>query len=546
MAIGRVFINYRRDDSIGTAGRLHDRLAQSFGRDHVFMDVDHIPAGVDFVDHLHKQVSACKVFLVIIGLHWLDAKDDNGVRRLEDPDDFVGVEIAAALGRDIRVIPVLVDGATMPKASELPDHLKPLVRRNATEVRNSQFGRDADALVQKVRDAFSDRAPPKFTIPRLTARPFIPVAAALALLIGALALYSFVGGNPAEQEAWTTASTGNLIDSWNRYLTKWPQGAHASEMRAKITERQQNRQIGTMIGNVNGVTTATYTPDGKGILTNSTMGDRYAQYRLFEFPSGKPIRSFGASPNIRGGVFTPNGKLLVSFGRSALLHWWQVDDPTNSWDHHNATGIEWVNGLAIAPDGQTYAIACSDGTVRLRAVSEDREIAKFVSDQGWTWNVVYSPDGRLLMSGGADGIPKIWDIATNSQRIALPKQRGVADPLRFSPDNRTAYASGWDDGLVRAYDVGTGNLVREYNSQVGFVSGLTLTPHGRFLATWARGGVIKFTDLLTNTEAANLRGHTGDVWVAAIAPDGRTMVSGGKDDSIRIWDISDLAEQEGD
>jgi hypothetical protein len=400
MAIGRVFINYRRDDSIGTAGRLHDRLAQSFGRDHVFMDVDHIPAGVDFVDHLHKQVSACKVFLVIIGLHWLDAKDDNGVRRLEDPDDFVGVEIAAALGRDIRVIPVLVDGATMPKASELPDHLKPLVRRNATEVRNSQFGRDADALVQKVRDAFSDRAPPKFTIPRLTARPFIPVAAALALLIGALALYSFVGGNPAEQEAWTTASTGNLIDSWNRYLTKWPQGAHASEMRAKITERQQNRQIGTMIGNVNGVTTATYTPDGKGILTNSTMGDRYAQYRLFEFPSGKPIRSFGASPNIRGGVFTPNGKLLVSFGRSALLHWWQVDDPTNSWDHHNATGIEWVNGLAIAPDGQTYAIACSDGTVRLRAVSEDREIAKFVSDQGWTWNVVYSPDGRLRVTCG--------------------------------------------------------------------------------------------------------------------------------------------------
>jgi WD40 repeat protein len=308
---------------------------------------------------------------VIIGLHWLNAKDDNGVRRLEDPDDFVGVGIAAALERDIRVIPMLVDGATMPKASELPDHLKPLVRRNATEVRNSQFGRDADALVQKVRDAFSDGAAPKFTIPRVAARPFI-LFATLALLVGAFALCSFIGGNSAEQEAWTTASTGNLIDSWNKYLTKWPQGTHASEIRAKITERQQNRQIGTMVGNVNGVATATYTPDGKGILTNSTMADRYAQYRLFELPTGKPIRSHGASPNIGGGVFTPDGKLLVSFGRSALLHWWQVDDPTNTWDHHNAPGIEWVNGLAIAPDGQTYAIACSDGTVRLRAVSEDR------------------------------------------------------------------------------------------------------------------------------------------------------------------------------
>ena len=284
MAIGRVFINYRRDDSIGTAGRLHDRLAQAFGRDRVFMDVDHIPAGVDFVDHLHRQVAACKVFLVIIGLHWLNAKDDVGGRRLEDPDDFVAVEIAAALGRDIRVIPVLVDGATMPKASDLPDQLKPLVRRNATEVRNSQFGRDADALVQKVRDAFGVATSPKFTIPRLPARLFVSFAAVLAVLIGGFALHSFVGDDSAEQKAWTTASTENLIDSWNKYLAKWPQGAHASQMRAKIAERQQNRQFGTLAGNVNGVTTATYTPDGKSVLTNSTMTDRYAQQeyrRLF-------------------------------------------------------------------------------------------------------------------------------------------------------------------------------------------------------------------------------------------------------------------------
>src|SRR5271168_5059037 len=103
MATGRVFINYRRDDSIGTAGRLHDRLAQAFGRGHVFMDVDHIPAGVDFFDNLHKQVSACKVFLVIIGPSWLSTKDESGKRRLDDPEDFVVVEIAAALSRDIRV-----------------------------------------------------------------------------------------------------------------------------------------------------------------------------------------------------------------------------------------------------------------------------------------------------------------------------------------------------------------------------------------------------------------------------------------------------------
>src|SRR5262245_34855703 len=150
---GKIFINYRRDDSISTAGRLHDRLAQTFGRDNLFMDVDHIPAGVDFVEYLHGQVAVCDVFLAIIGPNWLDAKDDSGRRRFDNPDDFVTIEIAAALARNIRVIPVLVDGARTPKADRLPDSVKPLVRRNAVEVRNTHFGRDAEALASKVGEA---------------------------------------------------------------------------------------------------------------------------------------------------------------------------------------------------------------------------------------------------------------------------------------------------------------------------------------------------------------------------------------------------------
>jgi hypothetical protein len=156
---GKIFINYRRDDSGASAGRLHDRLAQTFGRKNLFMDVDHIPAGVDFVDYLPSQVAACDVFLAVIGPNWLDAKDDDGRRRLENPDDFVTIEIGAALARNIRVIPVLVDGATTPKADKLPDSIKPLVRRNAVEVRNKNFGRDANALVDKVREALKSPRP---------------------------------------------------------------------------------------------------------------------------------------------------------------------------------------------------------------------------------------------------------------------------------------------------------------------------------------------------------------------------------------------------
>src|SRR5262245_17632367 len=104
---GRIFINYRRDDSASTAGRLRDRLAQTFGDQNLFMDVDNIPAGVDFVDYLPGQVAACDVFLAVIGPNWLDAKDEDGRRRFDNSDDYVTIEIAAALTRHIRVIPVL-------------------------------------------------------------------------------------------------------------------------------------------------------------------------------------------------------------------------------------------------------------------------------------------------------------------------------------------------------------------------------------------------------------------------------------------------------
>ena len=152
----KIFINYRRDDSIAIAGRLHDRLAETFGRDNLFMDVDNIPVGINFEDYLNNQVAQCDAMLSIIGPSWLNAKDETNQRRLDKPDDFVAIEIVAALARsNILVIPVLVDGTHMPKASELPASLKPLALRNAIQVRNTNFGSDAEQLITKMREALA-------------------------------------------------------------------------------------------------------------------------------------------------------------------------------------------------------------------------------------------------------------------------------------------------------------------------------------------------------------------------------------------------------
>ena len=143
----KVFISYRRDDSAGHAGRVHDRLAHEFGPDLLFMDVDSIPLGSDFIKVLRDEVAKCDALLAVIGHHWLDARDAGGERRLDSESDFVRIEIATALQRDIPVIPILLDGAKIPKSQELPEDLQGLAARNGLDVRHSSFHIDMDRLI---------------------------------------------------------------------------------------------------------------------------------------------------------------------------------------------------------------------------------------------------------------------------------------------------------------------------------------------------------------------------------------------------------------
>ena len=141
-----VFISYRREDSGGHAGRLCDHLRTRFGGASVFMDVTDIEAGVDFVDVLQRAVGSCDVLLAVIGREWLTCTDRNGRRRLDDPHDFIRLEIGIALTRNVRVIPVLVEGAAVPTASELPSDLAGLTRRQAVELRDARWNADVESL----------------------------------------------------------------------------------------------------------------------------------------------------------------------------------------------------------------------------------------------------------------------------------------------------------------------------------------------------------------------------------------------------------------
>ena len=137
--MSRIFISYRRSDVAASAGRIYDCLESRFGKDAIFMDVDALRAGEDFRERIQEAVEQCQVLLVVIGHGWIQAKDESGRRRLDNPADWVRLEVETALERHVTVIPVLSEGVLMPRESELPESLRPLAYRQAAFVRH---GRD--------------------------------------------------------------------------------------------------------------------------------------------------------------------------------------------------------------------------------------------------------------------------------------------------------------------------------------------------------------------------------------------------------------------
>lgn len=173
MANGKIFISYRREDTSGESGRLKDKLEQVFGQENIFYDVETLEAGLNFDQSIAKALNDSKVLLAMIGPHWLKVSDSTGTKRIQKPDDWVRKEIAEALKRELRVIPVLVNGAEMPDSDELPDDLKELSLKHAQELTSSRWNYDVGKLTE-VLEKLVTKKPEPAPEPRPIPRPFVP------------------------------------------------------------------------------------------------------------------------------------------------------------------------------------------------------------------------------------------------------------------------------------------------------------------------------------------------------------------------------------
>ena len=205
ISVPHIFICYRRDDTAGHTGRLRDALSAEFGSDEIFRDLDTISPGDDFVEAMSHGVASCSVFLAIVGRQWLTAVDRDGRRRLDDPADHVRRELAEALERGVRVIPVLVQGAPMPRAADLPDLLKTFAARNAIELDDEGWQSDVNRLAEAIRrDVHLSRAARR----GIADKPLLSWRIALGLLgAGALIIAVVLGRGRLRESSQAGAST---------------------------------------------------------------------------------------------------------------------------------------------------------------------------------------------------------------------------------------------------------------------------------------------------------------------------------------------------
>jgi TIR domain/WD domain, G-beta repeat len=522
---GKIFINYRRGDDPGNTGRLFDQLQDVFPRDRLFMDVDSIPPGRDFVRVLDEQVVQCDVLLAVIGKGWLDARDQHGIRRLDKPDDFVRIEIESALKQNKLVIPVLVHDAQMPRADELPPAIRPLARRNAVRLTHERFKSDTEGLIKAIRQALYEASAPRSAQEeaarkagaqarrrRLLLRVGVAVGLVLVVAYAAAMLLPIMLAKwllPLDSSMRTfrghskdvirvafspdgrTALSGSLDDT------------------VRLWEVATGKELLTFKGHVpahapgpleGGIDPVAFSPDGRTALTGRRIerGKPSEGLKLWELATGKELQTFQSYQ--APAVFSPNGRTVLSnssddrFGLDSKLKLWEV-----------ATGKELRTlrdsaafAVAFLSDGRTALSVGWDKSCTLWDVATGRVLRTFTGRWEHIRSVAISPDGRTALIGAGDKTLKLWDLATGKELQTFTGHRWEVPSVVFSPDGRTALSAGNHDQTVKLWDVATAKELRSFT------------------------------------------GHVGPVHTVAMAPDGRTALSGGYDRTLKLWDLTGL------
>jgi Tol biopolymer transport system component len=505
-ATSRIFISYRRMDAAVAASWLFDRLTEHFGPGRVFMDVDSIAAGDEFVEAIAEAVGACAILLALIGDRWLTATDDQGRPRLENAADLVRLEIEAALTQGVRVIPVLV-GAPMPGAASLPPSLVQLAYRQAFELSPGHLSSDISRLLTEL-DRSIGRAQPAAVTP--AAGP--------------------AGAGPP-------SAPGPVVDGPDVEAPV----VNMAPVQVPAPRRVRRRGVLAL-----------------GVIAALLVAGGVAA--AFSFRATPAVRShlhpmtfvaFGTAPFTPLSVaFSPGGKLLAigtqKGGKTPERSYlWNMAGRAKAVILRDPQGNS-ANAIQFSPDGATLAVGDGNGTTYLWNPTTRSVVAMLADPHGeGVESVAYSPDGIVLAAGDYNGNTYLWDVAASKLIATLPEAglKNQIDSVAFNSAG-TMLAVGDNNGSTYLWDLTTRKPIATLTDPVAGrdVDAVAFSPDGMTLVTSDDAGWIFLWDLATGKVIARLHDpNSMGADTIAFGPKGNLLAAGDANGSTYVWDLTTRA-----
>lgn len=489
MAGGTIFISYRRGPDENAAGRLYEALEDKIGGQRLFMDVDGIRPGVDFVDDLNDKLSDCAAFLAIIGPNWIERQDE-----LQNPDDFVRLEYAAVLARkDIPFIPIFFHDATMPAASDLPDELAGMVRRNGFSMPHEHFtsvlhGRLLPALSEIMGEDLSQQPTEPTQQPR-SGGGALRIALIGAVVAGAIGLTALFG------MPWIKSTFASL---------------QSSAIGAPVLEK------GSELSNFSRID---FSPDGKLIAS----GDGNLAAKIWDIETGAITTQLqGHTDRIETVVFSDDGQYLATAGQDNVARVWDL--ATNTEVALLAGHDDWIYSVDFSSDGNRLVTASADMTVRVWDWRTGDATLTFNQHQDEVEMAVFSPDDQTIATASVDETAVIWNATTGEALTTIEDLRSPVFAVAFSPDGTSLATASEDDG-ASIWDTFSGAQIATFPAHDDAVTGVAFTPDGRALATSSSDGSSRLWDVATGDQIGIFQRDEAEFYGIAISDDGRLFAT---------------------
>jgi hypothetical protein len=562
----KITISYRRADSEAMTGRIFDRLTANYGRDAIFRDIDNIPAGIDFRQHINETLLKTGVLLAIVGPKWLGSSR-GGVERINEESDPVRVEVETALRRRLPIIPVLIGNTRMPGSDQLPPSLKDFAFRNAVKIDTGRdFDHHMDQLFKSIDAILGEGAKPsapsrETKIPSAAAAPAArtdasPSAAIsdqprkTAARVAPTSTHANLKTPPPPSKAASPARP-IVVREWDQII--WPKSPQGRRLRLVGAAIVAVALVTTLVGalwpgaadvdsvrslfalqNSTPVSALAFSPDSKMVAAASHDN----LVNLWEAGTGKLAGKIPSPAGVSSLAFMPAGGQIVSGESNGVVLITQIGDARTiralsphldySWEHAPA-----VQAVAVSSDGNNIASGYAEGSIKIWSVGGE-VLRSIKAHDGAVTALAYLPDGGKLVSAGADGTVRIWNPA-NGQRLAnRVGHPGAIFALAVSRDGKWI-AAGGTGSTVLVWNATTGATVHSIAARFSVVESLAFSKAGGRLAIGGNDATIEWWNVATGQRLATVTGHVRNIQTLAFAPDGCCFASGGDSTTIDIW-----------